>query len=265
MKQLLRYILQTLKYRNVDFAISSVISRDCEFSGPGKIEEGAKMLASKVGSGYWLGAKSICSNIITGINCRFENNALITNSKFDNFIAVGPRVVMHYCEVGSHSYLAQEVLAYHVKIGNYCSIGPRVIFGHGDHPVTRLSSSPEFYTPSSFNGHSYVQEVTFEEFSPILVGHDVWIGANAYVKHGVNIGNGAIIAAGAVVTRDVSPYSIVGGVPAKELKKRFSTPIIEQIERLEWWKWDEEKIRQHLHIFKKEEITLEDLEQSDKH
>jgi acyl-[acyl carrier protein]--UDP-N-acetylglucosamine O-acyltransferase len=83
----------------------------------------------------------------------------------------------------------------------------------------------------------------------IIVGHDVWIGANAVILSGVNIGNGAVVAAGAVVNKDVPPYAVVGGVPAKLIKMRFEPEQIAALEKIQWWNWPLEKIRANLDLF----------------
>lgn len=80
-----------------------------------------------------------------------------------------------------------------------------------------------------------------------MIGNDVWIGYDAVIMAGVKIGDGAIIGTRAVVTKDVEPYSIVGGVPAKEIRKRFATDIIEKLQNLQWWNWPVERIRESIH------------------
>lgn len=260
MKQLLRYIFQVIRYRNVQFGINTIISQNCELSGTAKLESRAKLLSSVAGKNYYQGKSSICSNLNAGSNCSIGKGSIVVNSKVGNFVSIGSNVVVQQCEIDNHTYLAQDVLAYHAKIGKFCSVGPRVILGHGDHPVTRISTSPEFYSLGSSTGYSFAQSNTFEEFAPIQIGHDVWVGANVYIKHGITIGNGAIIAAGAVVIKDVLPYSICGGVPAKLIKMRFTPEITEELQRIEWWNWDDAKMNSQHELFQKEELLLEDLE-----
>lgn len=94
----------------------------------------------------------------------------------------------------------------------------------------------------------------------IIVGNDVWIGANVVLLPGVYIGNGAIIAAGAVVTHDIEPYSIVGGVPAKKIRYRFEHDVIEKLQEIQWWNWDVEKIEDNIEMFYQPEIFLKSLD-----
>lgn len=264
MKQWLRYLLQIFTYKQLDCKISSFVSRDCTLGGKTQLAARAQLISSQVGPNFSLGPESICSSIGAGRNCHIGKNGTVVNSRLGNYVALGPQAVLFNTTVGNHTYLAQDVLAYHASIGSFCSIGPRVILGHGDHPTTRMSTSPEFYSPSSSTGNSFAQHQNFEEFAPIAIGHDVWIGANAYIKQGITIGNGAIVASGAIVTKDVEAYSIVGGVPAKSIKKRFSEEVITTLLNLKWWEWADDSIRKHLSVFQKENLTISDLSLLDK-
>lgn len=152
-------------------------------------------------------------------NVKINRLAYVTNSTFE-----GNNYVDRFCKVrnstiGKYSYIGFGSDFNNVKIGNYCSISSDVKMGLGKHPVNFFSSSPVFYS----NNNPFGLKEAFLKFdeSPkkIVVGHDVWIGASAIVLDGVQIGTGAIIATGAVVTKDVAPYEIVGGIPAKAIKK----------------------------------------------
>jgi len=121
-------------------------------------------------------------------------------------------------------------------VGAFCSIGPEVLIGgFGKHPTNWISTHPAFYSPLKQAGFTFSTESKFRELERTEIGNDVWIGARAMILDGVKIGNGAIVAAGAVVARDVSPYSIVGGVPAKEIRKRFGDDVIASLKGMEWW------------------------------
>ena len=94
----------------------------------------------------------------------------------------------------------------------------------------------------------------------MIIGNDVWIGSHVLIKGGVHIGNGACVAAGAVVVKDVPPYAIVGGVPAKVIRYRFSPEVIGKLLELEWWNFDESKLKNSIAIFQKDNLCVDDLE-----
>lgn len=147
--------------------------------------------------------------------------------------------------VGNYSYGDLNILNYNIgsklSIGSYCSIGPDVIFVlNSDHKLYNLSTYP-FKV-------KVLKNKKYEAYSKgdIIIGSDVWIGCRAVILSGVNIGNGAVIAAGAVVSQDVPPYAVVGGIPAKIIKYRFSQDIINVLQKLEWQNLDKQMIQNHI-------------------
>ena len=133
-------------------------------------------------------------------------------------------------------------------IGKFCSIacGAKFLFTSANHTQASLSTYP---FPIFFEEWGLdVQDITsaWDNKGDIVIGNDVWIGYEAVIMAGVHIGDGAIIAARAVVTKDVPPYTIVGGTPAKEIRKRFDAEVIQQLLILKWWNWSTDKIRQCL-------------------
>lgn len=151
-------------------------------------------------------------------------------------------------EVGKHSYGAIRVLNWgkgqKLKIGSFCSIAQEVMFIlNADHNVTTISTFP-------FRNKLGIGEEPLEGVSKgdIIVGDDVWIGYRATILSGVTIGQGAIVAAGAVVSKDVPPYAIVGGCPARILKYRFSDDVVKKMVKLDYNKLDEEEIRNNIEL-----------------
>lgn len=150
--------------------------------------------------------------------------------------------------IGSHTY-GYENIDFHiykgsestVKIGKYCSLAPgiKMILG-GIHPTDRVSLYP-FRIKYNLKG-AYNDGMPTTR-GPIIIGNDVWIGTDVTIFSGINIGNGAVIAAGSVVTKDVQPYTIVAGNPAKMIRSRFSQGDIDKLLIIEWWNWDEERIK----------------------
>lgn len=133
-------------------------------------------------------------------------------------------------------------------IGRFCSIacGAKFLFNCANHSLKSLSSYtfPLFYEEWGLNKSDVA--AAWDNRGDIIIGNDVWIGFEAVIMAGVHIGDGAIIGARAVVTKDVPPYTIVGGVPAREIRKRFDAATIERLQALKWWNWSEERIRQNL-------------------
>ena len=132
-----------------------------------------------------------------------------------------------------------------VTVGNYCSFGPEVlVFCRTDHR-TDLPSTYPFRSMRAAPSEN-VDAITR---GPITIGHDVWVGARAMILSGVTIGNGAIIGAGAVVTRDIAPFSVNTGVPARQSRMRFEDAQVAALTKIAWWKWPDAKIDQHMDLF----------------
>ncbi|MDE6649358.1 MAG: CatB-related O-acetyltransferase [Muribaculaceae bacterium] len=143
-------------------------------------------------------------------------------------------------------------------IGKFCSIacGVKFIFNCANHTLKSLSTYtfPLFF--EEWDLPKSEVSTAWDNKGDIIIGNDVWIGYDAVIMAGVKIGDGAIIGARAVVTKDVEPYSIVGGVPAKEIRKRFTPDIIEKLQNLQWWNWPENKIRDAISAIKCGDIDI---------
>jgi len=141
--------------------------------------------------------------------------------------------------IGSYTYVnVGSVIYSNVRIGRFCSIGRCVEIGLAHHPLNYLSTHPFQVADSLFTRNSIyssIKHVTWQFHKETRIGHDVWIGSKASIMSGVKIGNGVVIAAGAVVTRDIPDYAIVGGVPAKIIRSRFSNEIIAKLRETSWW------------------------------
>ena len=135
-----------------------------------------------------------------------------------------------------------------LKIGKFCSIacGAKFLFTSANHTMKSLSTYPFpiFFEEWQLDGKDICD--AWDNKGDIVIGNDVWIGYEAVILSGVTIGDGAVIGSRAVVTKDVEPYTIVGGVPAKPIRKRFDEQTIEKLEKIGWWDWSEEQIRQNL-------------------
>lgn len=178
----------------------------------------------------------ICGNISFSENVKINNSFLSGNISIGRFSSInGPNTSIISSESGN------------VKIGSFCSIARGVQIQEFNHKFNRTSSyyigQNIFNKPRTFDTESK---------GDIIIEDDVWIGANCIILSGVKISRGAIIAAGSVVIKDVAPYSIIAGVPAKQIKKRFSEKTIELLEKSKWWTWDISKIKENEQFFLKE-------------
>lgn len=147
--------------------------------------------------------------------------------------------------MNSNTYLRAK------SVGRFCAIGPNLMAGMAEHPISGISAHilfPMYDCEWAKPFSTYAENVDSVKICrnhteqavnkhKIIIGNDVWIGANVVILRGVTVGDGAILAAGAVVTKDVPPYTIVGGVPAKVIKKRFDDEIIERLEKIQWWNY----------------------------
>lgn len=144
-----------------------------------------------------------------------------------------------------------------ISIGKFCSIARNVDIQEFNHSFKGMSTY--FVAKHLLNAKDKNQGIYSN--GPIRIGNDVWIATQCVILSGVTIGNGAIVAANTVVNKDVPPYAIVGGTPAKVIGYRFEQPIIDKLQELSWWDWDQPTLEKHRHLFLQEEISLEDLEQ----
>lgn len=149
-------------------------------------------------------------------------------------------------KIGDYSYINRGTLVASGEIGKYCSVGYNCQIGIFEHPTNFISTSPHIYRNVYLDKDRRPKWSEDDINYPPKIGNDVWIGSNALIMQGVTIGDGAIIAANAVVTKDVEPYCIVGGVPAKIIRKRFSDEEIEVIKYSKWWDKSEEWINKNI-------------------
>jgi acetyltransferase-like isoleucine patch superfamily enzyme len=160
---------------------------------------------------------------------------------------MGPVVSAGATRIGAFTYLVGGVVDSCSSIGRYCSIAADVRIGEPDHPVDWLGTSPFQYDGGRFGWHPTADDYEVGATDagpsgnfrrgPVVIGNDVWIGAGAVVRRGVTIHDGAIVGAGAVVVHDVAPYTIVGGVPARPIRRRFDDDAIAELLELRWWRF----------------------------
>jgi acetyltransferase-like isoleucine patch superfamily enzyme len=152
--------------------------------------------------------------------------------------------------LGAYSYVQSESVVNACDVGPFGAIGPRVALGLAAHPTHCVSTSPVFYDPRQPLPTFLVLEPLFTVVTPRThVGADVWIGHGALIKAGLHIGVGSVVGAGAVVTRDVAPFSIVGGNPARVIRMRFAPELIEALLVSRWWERSIHELRAHADYF----------------
>lgn len=154
--------------------------------------------------------------------------------------------------IGRSTYTGMNTVLMHATIGSFCSISWNVSVGGANHDYTRVAQHSFLYNNKD-NLRPDNKEIPYDRFSePLNIGSDVWVAAGAVILRGVNIGDGAVIGANSVVTREVPPYAVVAGSPARIIKQRFEDKIVELLLELKWWEWDDSKIQDNFDILSSE-------------
>lgn len=173
---------------------------------------------------------------------------------FSDFVRINKKTILCNVSVGRHTYFASSN-SKHASIGSFCSIAQNTyIGGLGNHPTNYISTHPIFYSTLKQSGKTFVTENKFNEQKKTIVGNDVWIGMNAIIIDGVTIGNGAIVAAGAVVTKNVPSYAVVAGIPARIIKYRYNENERELLNSTEWWNLPDQYLSEIQNEFRQNNI-----------
>ncbi len=188
--------------------------------------------------------KVVYSGFSRGLkNVSFEgNNAVLDACNFNGSVKVG-----YATTFGIHNLIHGDI-----EIGRYCQFAPYAAVNTFNHPVNHIST---YINKRLLDG----MLTQYKTNNKTIIGNDVWVGKNVIILGGIKVGNGAIIAAGSVVTKDVPDYHIVAGVPAKIIKPRFSESIIKELMALEWWNKSEKEIKALEPLFKKDLSTLQSI------
>lgn len=199
-------------------------------------------------------------------SCRIYPGANIRMTSMGNHVVIGEDSYVNQCNIGDYvqinrrnqldnvdiatrSFTGANTKISHAKIGKFTSISWNVCFGGGTrHPYERLSMHP-FYQLKQFGLVDENEKVFYPQ---TIIGNDVWIGMGALIMAGVTIGDGAVVGAGSIVTKDIPPYSITYGSPARVHKYRFDERTIEKLLLWKWWDWPEHILRDNIELFQKE-------------
>lgn len=158
------------------------------------------------------------------------------------------------CKIGRYSYCSYGCSLSNCEIGRYCSIAENVSCGLATHPIEWVSTSPAFHLCSGRSVSRDLARLRFDAGAPrTVIGNDVWIGKGVYLKAGITIGNGAVIGMGSVVTRDVPPYAIVAGNPARLIRMRFPDEVLEKLESSRWWELEPDVLKRYSELMDRPE------------
>jgi virginiamycin A acetyltransferase len=188
-------------------------------------------------------------------NCVVGDFSRITNSSLKGYNRIDRNSLVYHSEIGQFSYLGSGSVVMHSKVGKFCSLSWGITIGPANHDYEYLTTHDFLYN-NYYNLKPDVEPAVYNRFEKKTeIGNDVWIGTNVTVLNGVKIGDGAVIGANSIVTKDVPAYAIVIGNPGKVVRYRFDEKLIAELIQLKWWDLPEEKIRANFDLFKSKDIA----------
>lgn len=225
------------------------------------IDKSADVRDSFFGEGSRVYRNAHVLSCTLGDKCLIGDDCRIEDSFFGYYVWIYPNGLIYNTQIDDFTYVQKNCSLWHCSLKKFCSISWNVSIGGGEHDYRRVTTHPFLYASSY--GFVDESESCYDRFEkPCVVGNDVWIGGGAHILRGVTVGDGAVVAAGAVVTEDVEPYTIVGGVPAKVIGRRCSKWIAEKMVTIRWWDFPYDVIKNNLHLLSADltEDTIKSLE-----
>jgi acetyltransferase-like isoleucine patch superfamily enzyme len=187
--------------------------------------------------------------------------AVVDNkSNINKKAKINMQVKVYQSTINEYSYIGSKSELICTDIGKFCSIGHSCSIGLAHHSMDNISTSPIFTEVQNGTGYNWSTTNTHQAAQRVSIGNDVWIGIRVIIIGGVKIGNGVIIGAGTIVTKDIPDYAVAVGVPARIVRYRFEKTIIDRLNEIKWWNLPKEKLRNNLKLFQKKDLTLKDLE-----
>lgn len=206
---------------------------------------------------YLLGILKNLFNPAVSIFSKIDDVSIV-----DSMAKVYGNTQIYQSEVGAHTYISRGTCLVHASVGKYCSIAQNCRIGLGRHTLAHLSTSPVFTQRYNALKQIWTNVQEGNLFPHITIGNDVWIGYGAIIMSGVTIGDGAVVGAGAIVTKDVPPYAVVAGAPAKIIRYRFDRKIIEELLKVKWWSLDVKELKERIRLFQNNNVNFKELKES---
>lgn len=187
-----------------------------------------------------------------GLEPLIDPTARVRQATLGRYTEIGARTSFAESTLGDYSYVVNDSDVIYTTIGKFCSIAAHTRINPGNHPMQRASQSHFSYRSSAYfpDAQDDANFFAWRRSTPVTIGHDVWIGHGAVILPGRSIGTGAVVAGGAIVTKDVAPYAIVAGNPARPIRQRFPDAVARRLLALAWWDWDHAALRAALDDFR---------------
>ena len=187
-----------------------------------------------------------------------DPSSRIHESSIGPWAWIGPNCSLSESTFGDYSYTAGDVSITYSDVGKFCSIASHARLNPGNHPMDRVTQHHMTYrrVQYGFRDTDDADFFAWRRADRVKLGHDVWLGHGAIILPGVTVGTGAVVAAGAVVSKDVEPYMVVGGVPAKPIRRRFSEEVSRGLLAMAWWDWTRDQLAERFADFNDLDVFL---------